>query len=143
MLFVASFGYSQEKIPLIDYNSIAQQIPKTEGNEKVLELINKISKNDSAYYSLLASKSYYLLQLKKYEEALGVVNEGIKGKHKHSKVNFFVNKGTPVVNTKGKIQDWDKSYKALNNPVSIYKEITKSVNANEKTKRNKKQIRKG
>ncbi len=32
-------------------------------------------------------------------------------------VNFFVNKGTPVVNTKGKIKDWDKSYKALNNPI--------------------------
>lgn len=32
-------------------------------------------------------------------------------------VNFFVNKGTPVVHTKGKIKDWDKSYKALNNPI--------------------------
>ena len=32
-------------------------------------------------------------------------------------VNFFVDKGTPVVNTKGKIKDWDKSYKALNNPI--------------------------
>ena len=31
-------------------------------------------------------------------------------------VNLFVEKGTPVVNTKGKIKDWDKEYKALNNP---------------------------
>lgn len=32
-------------------------------------------------------------------------------------VNFFVDKGTPVVHTKGKIKDWDKNYKALNNPI--------------------------
>ena len=32
-------------------------------------------------------------------------------------VNFFVEKGTPVVHTNGKIKDWDKKYKALNNPI--------------------------
>ena len=96
MLLVACYSYSQEKIPFIDFNSIAQQIPKAESNEKKLELINKISKNDSAYYSLLSTKSYYLLQLKKYDEALKVVNEGINSKHKHSKVNFYVNKGVAL-----------------------------------------------
>lgn len=32
-------------------------------------------------------------------------------------VNFFVERGTPVVSTKGKIKDWDKDYKALNAPI--------------------------
>ncbi len=32
-------------------------------------------------------------------------------------VNFFVEKGTPVVSTKGKIKDWNKEYKALNMPI--------------------------
>ncbi len=32
-------------------------------------------------------------------------------------VNFFVEKGTPVVSTKGKIKDWDKEYKALSMPI--------------------------
>jgi len=32
-------------------------------------------------------------------------------------VNFFVPKGTEVVSTKGKIKDWDKSYKALSAPI--------------------------
>ncbi len=32
-------------------------------------------------------------------------------------VNFFVEKGSPVVSTKGKIKDWDKEYKALSIPV--------------------------
>ena len=32
-------------------------------------------------------------------------------------VNFFVEQGTPVVSTKGKIKDWDKEYKALSTPI--------------------------
>jgi carboxyl-terminal processing protease len=32
-------------------------------------------------------------------------------------VNFFVDKGTPIVSTRGKIKDWDKEYKALNTPL--------------------------
>ena len=32
-------------------------------------------------------------------------------------VNFFVEQGTPVVSTKGKIKDWDKEYKALSIPL--------------------------
>lgn len=32
-------------------------------------------------------------------------------------VNFFVEKGTSVVSTRGKIKDWDKEYKALNTPI--------------------------
>jgi len=32
-------------------------------------------------------------------------------------VNLFVDKGTPVVSTKGKIKDWDKEYKALSIPI--------------------------
>ncbi len=33
--------------------------------------------------------------------------------------NVFVPKGSEVVTTKGKVTDWNKSYKALNNPVDI------------------------
>lgn len=32
-------------------------------------------------------------------------------------VNLFVDKGNPVVFTKGKVKDWDKSYVSVNNPV--------------------------
>lgn len=32
-------------------------------------------------------------------------------------VNVFVNQGLEVVSTKGKVQEWDKSYKTLNQPV--------------------------
>ncbi len=44
-------------------------------------------------------------------------------------VNFFVEKGTPVVSTRGKIKDWDKEYKALSIPIDT--EIPLAVLVNE------------
>ena len=64
MILVANFCYSQEKIPFVDYNDIVAQVRKENQPEKILEIIGKINKNDSAYYALLTSKSYYLLQVK-------------------------------------------------------------------------------
>ena len=78
MLLVANLGFSQEKIPFIDYNDVIKKISIEKGNDKILTIINTLNKNDSAYFSLLVSKSYYLLQLKKFEEALDVINEGLK-----------------------------------------------------------------
>ena len=34
-------------------------------------------------------------------------------------VNMFVEKGQDIVNTKGKVKDWDKSHKALNTPLDL------------------------
>jgi carboxyl-terminal processing protease len=34
-------------------------------------------------------------------------------------VNCFVNKGQEVVNTKGRVKDWDKSHKAINTPMDL------------------------
>lgn len=34
-------------------------------------------------------------------------------------VSLFVPKGSEVVSTKGKVQDWNKTYKTLNNPIDI------------------------
>ena len=100
ILFVTNFCHSQEKIPFVDYTEIVQKVTEEEGSEKKLALINKISKNDSAYYSILISKSYHLLQLGKYEEALNVANEGINDSHELSKANFYINKGVAFTNSK-------------------------------------------
>ncbi|MDA9262436.1 hypothetical protein N9P55_01565, partial [bacterium] len=40
--------------------------------------ISKISTNDSAYYSSITSKSYYLIQNEQYEEAIKVCDIGIE-----------------------------------------------------------------
>src|SRR4030095_7316815 len=41
----------------------------------------------------------------------GLLNEAV------NITNIFVDKGVEVVTTKGKVKEWDKTYKALNNPV--------------------------
>jgi carboxyl-terminal processing protease len=43
-------------------------------------------------------------------------------------VNFFVEKGTPIVSTKGKIKDWDKEYSALNNPIDTEMPLVVLIN---------------
>ncbi|MCL7752249.1 tetratricopeptide repeat protein [Polaribacter sp. Z022] len=113
ILLVTNFCYSQEKIPFIDYTEIIQKISKETENEKVVNLINQVNKNDSAYYSLLVSKSYYLLQSKKYKEALDVVNEGLNNPHSHSKANFYANKGVALSNLKRNQEALDNYNKGL------------------------------
>lgn len=39
-------------------------------------------------------------------------------------VNLFVEKGTEIVSTRGKVKDWDKVHKALNSPVDLETPIT-------------------
>ena len=34
-------------------------------------------------------------------------------------VNVFVDKGTQIVNTKGRIKEWNHTYRALNNPIDL------------------------
>ncbi|MBC7864620.1 MAG: S41 family peptidase [Bacteroidia bacterium] len=43
-------------------------------------------------------------------------------------VNLFVDKGQDIVFTKGKVKDWDKTYKSLSNPVDVNIPLTVLVN---------------
>ena len=45
-------------------------------------------------------------------------------------VNFFVDRGTPVVYTKGKLREWDQEYKALNAPIDRDIPLVVLVNEN-------------
>lgn len=53
----------------------------------------------------------------------GLLNEAV------NIVNLFVNKGVDVVSTKGKVKEWDKEYKALNNPVETDLPVSVLVNS--------------
>jgi antitoxin component YwqK of YwqJK toxin-antitoxin module/Flp pilus assembly protein TadD len=142
MLLVSNLGFSQEKIPYIDYDEILEKINKEESSEKKIALIAKISKNDSAYYPLLVSKSYHLLQIEKYEEALSVANEGIDHNHEHSKANYYINKGVALTNLKRDdealenylkgIQVYPKNYLLWSNKASVLErqgKLNDAVNA--------------
>jgi antitoxin component YwqK of YwqJK toxin-antitoxin module/Tfp pilus assembly protein PilF len=116
MLLVTNFSFSQEKIPFIDYNEIIQKISIEKSDDKIVDIIKTINKNDSAYSSLLVSKSYYLLKLKKYEEALQVVNEGLNSNNEHSKANFYANKGVALSSLKRN----DEALKNYDEGLKIY-----------------------
>ncbi len=54
----------------------------------------------------------------------GLLNEAV------NIVNLFVEKGNPVVFTKGKVKDWDKSYLSVNNPVDLQMPLVVLVDNN-------------
>jgi carboxyl-terminal processing protease len=65
-----------------------------------------------------------LLELKKNPDLKSIVfdlrgNPGGLLKEAVDIVNIFVEKGTDVVSTRGKVKDWDKIHKALNAPIDL------------------------
>jgi len=119
LLFVVSITNAQKKIPFIDVAEIELQLEKSskENNyTKALALINKINKNDSLYFSYLSSKSYYLLQLKKYDDVVKVADEGINANHQKPKVFFYTNKGIALTNLK----KYDEAINTYNKALKIY-----------------------
>jgi carboxyl-terminal processing protease len=65
-----------------------------------------------------------LLELKKDPDLKSIVfdlrgNPGGLLKEAVDIVNIFVEKGTDVVSTRGKVKDWDKIHKALNSPIDL------------------------
>jgi tetratricopeptide (TPR) repeat protein len=118
-LFVINLANAQEKIPFIYFDSIQPQIEKSEKEKdytKALALINSINKNDSMYFSILPSKTNYLLQLKKYDEVIATANEGINTNHKRSKALFYINKGIALT----ELKKYDEALETYNEALKIY-----------------------
>lgn len=88
--------FTQEKLPFIDIEEIQQQAyaGTQEGDfKKTVELLEKIPANDSVYCSSLVSRTYYLLQLEKYDEVISLSNEGLNGDCEESDLYFYINRG--------------------------------------------------
>lgn len=72
---------SQKKMEFVDVNKIVNELSKAVDNktyDKLFQGISEIPKNDSLYCGILISKSYYLMQEKRYEESLKVYDEAIE-----------------------------------------------------------------
>ncbi len=101
LFFILVLAYvpliAQEKIDFISTDSLKSQLRNYEQDgefEKALDLINRVHPKDSMYCSSLTSKSYYLLNLDRFEEALSVTKNGIKTDcDKESKMFFYMNTG--------------------------------------------------
>jgi carboxyl-terminal processing protease len=96
---IKSVSYSGIVAPTIGYIKLAAF---TEGAaNEVKEALLNLKKNPD----------FKMLIFDLRDNPGGLLNEAV------DIVNLFVNKGTEIVSTRGKIKDWDKVYKAMNNPV--------------------------
>lgn len=120
-----------------------------EGEKKPIEkIINReeIKIKSVAYYGMIAPSIGYIKLTGFTENAALEVKEGLLALKKNPElkslvldlrgnpggllneavdiVNLFVEKGTEVVSTRGKVKDWDKVHKAINSPVDLTIPIT-------------------
>lgn len=103
LLVCFQLSFAQEKIAYIDYDTIHKEATKRAEErdyQGTLAILNKISKNDSSYYSILSLKSYYQIQLKDYDEVIKISNEGLEADAGESRINFYINKTVAYINTK-------------------------------------------
>ena len=125
-------------------STVIKLLIEREGEKKPIEkLINREEiKIKSVSYSGMVSKNIgyikltgftenaanevkdALLNLKKNPELKSIVfdlrgNPGGLLKEAIDIVNLFAEKGTEIVSTRGKVKDWDKIHKAVNNPVDL------------------------
>jgi len=119
LLFVFLKVEAQEKIPFLDLDTIYEQLSdgsEPEDYNKNTELLNKISKNDSSYCDVLVSKSYYLLNATKYNEALNVIDEGLNLNCGDLDLSFYINQAL-IYTIK---EDYDKADEVYNKALEIY-----------------------
>ncbi|MCC7332552.1 MAG: S41 family peptidase [Flavobacteriales bacterium] len=108
--FVSKVTREEVKIKDVPYFSVIQD---SVGYIKLTGFTESASKEvKNALNSLLEQKVTSLI-LDLRGNGGGLLSEAV------NIVNFFVPKGSDVVSTKGKIKEWDKTYKALNDPIDI------------------------
>ena len=94
-LVMSTISVAQDKLERIDSEFLDGLITKEadeENYDKTLVLLNKIRKNDSSYCSALLSKTYYLIQLKKYDEVIEIADQGLTDNCGKTKRDFYINK---------------------------------------------------
>lgn len=110
---------AQEKVEYIDTEEIITEgfVLAEEGNvDEALELFNKVNKNDSLYHALSVTKSYFLLNNDKNDEAIDVLNEALHSDYYEDRASFYVNKVNALSN-KG---EYEKAIKTVNNGLKFY-----------------------
>lgn len=125
-------------------NTPVKLLIKREGEEKPIEktiMREEIKVNNVPYYGMIDDQIGYikltgftqdagrevkdaLIKLKENPKLEGIVldlrgNPGGLLREAINIVNVFVEKNIDIVSTKGKVKDWDKTYKSINNPVDV------------------------
>lgn len=77
--------------------------------EETLEILRRVNKNDSMYINSLVSRSYYLLELERYEEALEIIETALATSEGKITNAFYTNKAFALSNL-GKKDEALKAY---------------------------------
>lgn len=110
---------SQEKIHYLSNKQLDNKIIRLGEDKKydsIITVLAKISPNDSIYDTRLVTKSYYLMQMKRYKEALAVVDEGLVRNKMSNRHSFYINKYVCY----RELQDDDSALKTLEEAISEY-----------------------
>jgi tetratricopeptide (TPR) repeat protein len=102
-LFSFSILFSQDKIEYIDFEEINENILEYSEQKdyvSIIQQLDRINKNDSIYNSTLLTKSYYLIQLEKFEEVIKVADEGLSDEKSAIRNSFMINKGLALAELK-------------------------------------------
>ena len=112
-------GFAQEKINYIDIDELKNDFrtfAENEEYEKIVQEIDRVNKNDSNYIPLLVTKSFYLLQLKKYDDAIKVTNEGLQYPDNDSRLSFYINQSLAFISR----EDYPNALKTLDDGLSEF-----------------------
>ncbi len=102
-LLTSAIFYAQEKIEFVDYYEIMEEIAgfkEKKEHSKMMEYLDKVNPNDSLYESSLVTKSYYLLEMENYDEAVKTANEGLAIPNGEERYSFLLNKGVAYLRSK-------------------------------------------
>lgn len=118
-LFTSFSILAQEKAPYIDYDEIIEEASKAideNDYEKTIEALNKINKNDSTYCSILITKSYYLIELEQFKEAINTTDEGLNLDCYDSHLSLYINKGLAHI----RLEEYEKALEVYNEAIKHY-----------------------
>jgi carboxyl-terminal processing protease len=104
---VPYFGMIDDKIGLIKLTGFTE-----DAGREVRDALTKLKENPSLEGVVLDLRG----------NPGGLLREAI------NIVNVFVDKGIDIVSTKGKVKEWDKTYKSMNNPVDLSLPVAVLVN---------------
>ncbi len=128
MCFLFMNADAQNKI---DYYDISELYLKSgelqaEGKlDELMTLLNSVNQNDSLYADILVTKSYYLLQNEKFEQALDTINKGLQLSGHNSYSNFFINKSVVLRN----LERYDDALAAIDEGLSSYPKYASLISA--------------
>ena len=121
IIFLTAFCTStaQEKLEIVDLQDINTQIATLAADndyEGILLELDKINVNDTAYVSSLVSKSFYLMALERYSDAVDSLQKGLSLSKTDTRSSLYQNLGVSYF----KQEKYDQAIETLDEGLQYY-----------------------